>query len=119
MILPHTDGDRWPRASPSGSAARSKEFVFLEDEHPTRITVSAGVATYPSAPDIDSVDALVRAADRRSTGPRTAAGTVSSGTIPRHAPSPADSGAGGARPTRAPARSPTRTPPAGGPPHDT
>ena len=30
---------------------------------PTRITVSAGVATYPSGPEIDSMDSLVRAAD--------------------------------------------------------
>jgi diguanylate cyclase (GGDEF)-like protein len=39
------------------------EFVFLEDEHPTRVTVSAGVATYPTTDGVDSVDALVRAAD--------------------------------------------------------
>jgi PleD family two-component response regulator len=37
--------------------------VFLEDVKPTRITVSAGVATYPAGPEIDSMDALVRAAD--------------------------------------------------------
>ena len=43
---------------------RSMFFVFLEDEQPTRITVSAGVATYPSVTTIDSVDALIRAADQ-------------------------------------------------------
>ncbi len=35
---------------------------FLADETPCHVTVSAGVATYPS-PGIDSVDALIRAAD--------------------------------------------------------
>ena len=37
--------------------------MFLEEETPTRITVSAGVATQPSTPDLDTVDSLVRAAD--------------------------------------------------------
>ena len=62
MILPHTDG---PMAYRVAERIRNavREFVFLEDETPTRITVSAGVATYPSFADVDSVDALVRAAD--------------------------------------------------------
>jgi PleD family two-component response regulator len=41
-----------------------REFVFLGDEMPTRITVSAGVATYPSTPGVSSVDGLIREADR-------------------------------------------------------
>jgi diguanylate cyclase (GGDEF)-like protein len=40
-----------------------REFVFIADETSTHITVSAGVATYPSGPSIDSVDGLLRAAD--------------------------------------------------------
>ncbi len=36
--------------------------MFLADEAPSRVTVSAGVATFPSS-EIDSVDALIRAAD--------------------------------------------------------
>ena len=44
--------------------AAVREFVFLADETPTRITVSAGVATFLPGTAIDSMDALVRAADR-------------------------------------------------------
>jgi len=63
LILPHTDGEMALRvAERIGEAVR--EFVFLGDETPTRLTVSSGVATYPSTPDIDSVDSLVRAADQ-------------------------------------------------------
>jgi diguanylate cyclase (GGDEF)-like protein len=62
VILPHTDRDMAKRVAERIRRA-VEEFVFLEDETPTRITVSAGVATQPSTPDIDSVDGLVRAAD--------------------------------------------------------
>jgi diguanylate cyclase (GGDEF)-like protein len=62
VILPHTDGAMAVRVAERVRAAVA-EFVFLADTAPTRITVSAGVATYPSLPAIDSVDALVRAAD--------------------------------------------------------
>jgi diguanylate cyclase (GGDEF)-like protein len=63
VILPHTESamayrvvDRIRRAV--------KEFVFLEDETPTRITISGGVATFPSSSDVDSVETLLRSADR-------------------------------------------------------
>jgi two-component system cell cycle response regulator len=62
MILPHTDGAMAMRVAERLRNA-VREFVFLEDESPKRVTVSAGVATYPSFDDVDSVDALVRAAD--------------------------------------------------------
>jgi diguanylate cyclase (GGDEF)-like protein len=62
VILPHTDGSMAVRVAERIRNA-VKEFVFLEDESPSRITVSAGVATYPSSRGVDSVDALVRAAD--------------------------------------------------------
>jgi diguanylate cyclase (GGDEF)-like protein len=62
VILPHTDRAMAVRVAERILAA-VREFDFLSDTNPTRITVSAGVATYPSTDDIDSVDALVRAAD--------------------------------------------------------
>ena len=62
VILPHTDGEMALRVAERIRRA-VKEFEFLADEHPTRLTVSAGVATYTSAAEIDSMDALVRAAD--------------------------------------------------------
>jgi len=62
LILPHTDGAMAVRVAERIRSA-VRDFVFLEDETPWRITVSAGVATYPDTPGIDSVDALVRAAD--------------------------------------------------------
>jgi len=40
------------------------EFVFLEDATPMHMTVSAGIATYPSFPGVDSPEALLLAADR-------------------------------------------------------
>jgi diguanylate cyclase (GGDEF)-like protein len=62
VVLPHTDA---PMALRVAERIRKavREFIFLDEENPTRITVSAGVATYPSTTDINSVDALVRAAD--------------------------------------------------------
>ena len=62
IILPHTDAEMGKRVAQRIVAA-VREFVFLEDETPTHVTVSAGVATYPAGPKIDSMDALVRAAD--------------------------------------------------------
>ena len=44
--------------------AAVRELAFVEDVTPTRITVSAGVATYSAESTIDSMDALVRAADQ-------------------------------------------------------
>ena len=38
--------------------------MFLADEHSLNMTVSAGVATFPSARSVDSPDALIRIADQ-------------------------------------------------------
>jgi len=62
IILPHTDATMAARVAERIRRAVS-EFVFIEEEQPTHITVSAGVATYPSTRGVDSVDELVRAAD--------------------------------------------------------
>jgi len=61
VILPHTQLDMALRVADRIRRA-VREFLFLADETPSHVTVSAGVATYPS-PAIDSVDALIRAAD--------------------------------------------------------
>jgi diguanylate cyclase (GGDEF)-like protein len=63
IILPHTGSDEAARVAERTRSAVA-EFVFLEDERPTRVTVSAGVATHPSYPEIATVDALVRASDQ-------------------------------------------------------
>jgi diguanylate cyclase (GGDEF)-like protein len=62
IILPHTDAEMAARVAERIRRAVAG-FIFIEDEQPTRITVSAGVATYPSTRGVDSVDELVRAAD--------------------------------------------------------
>jgi diguanylate cyclase (GGDEF)-like protein len=63
VILPHTDGAMALRVAERIRRAVA-DFVFLEDEHSTRVTVSAGVATLPPSTRLDSVDELIRAADR-------------------------------------------------------
>ena len=63
MILPHTDRERAQHVAERLRAAVA-EFSFLEPEHPLRLTVSAGVATFASGPDIASAEQLVSAADR-------------------------------------------------------
>jgi len=62
VILPHTDAEMAVRVAERIRNA-VKQFVFLEGERPVRVTVSAGVATYPATPDLDSADALLHAAD--------------------------------------------------------
>lgn len=62
IILPHTEAEMAERVAERIRSAVG-EFVFLETERPTRITVSAGVATRPS-PAVASIDDLVRSADR-------------------------------------------------------
>ncbi len=62
VILPHTDGAMAVRVAERICSAVRK-FVFLEGEVPTRITVSAGVATVTEAREVTTVDGLVRAAD--------------------------------------------------------
>jgi diguanylate cyclase (GGDEF)-like protein len=63
VVLPHTGSEMALRVAERIRRA-VQEFVFVEDESPTRITVSAGIATYPSFDDVDSVDGLIRSADR-------------------------------------------------------
>jgi diguanylate cyclase (GGDEF)-like protein len=63
IVLPHTDAEMGVRVAERILAA-VREFVFVEELTPTRITVSAGVATYSAESTIDSMDALVRAADQ-------------------------------------------------------
>ena len=63
MILPHTDRLRAERVAERVRAAVA-DFSFLELDHPLRVTVSAGVATFDSGSDIASAEQLVSAADR-------------------------------------------------------
>jgi diguanylate cyclase (GGDEF)-like protein len=62
IVLPHTDGKMALRVAERIRRAVS-EFSFNAEDKPTRITVSVGVATYPSATGLETVDDLVRAAD--------------------------------------------------------
>ena len=62
VILPHTDAEMGLRVAERIVTA-VRDFVFLENQADARITVSAGVATYTPDCGIESVDALVRAAD--------------------------------------------------------
>lgn len=63
MILPHTEGDLARRVAERIRSA-VEDFAFLEAEGPVRLTVSAGVATWPVDPHVESVEDLVAAADR-------------------------------------------------------
>jgi diguanylate cyclase (GGDEF)-like protein len=62
MILPHTGAEMAARVARRIRAA-IEDFIFLRDTTPTRLSVSAGVATYPASEGVDSADSLVRAAD--------------------------------------------------------
>ena len=63
VILPHTDG---PRAFTVAERIRRNTVTgtFTASEAPLKLTVSCGVATFPTNPDIRSEEDLVRAADR-------------------------------------------------------
>jgi diguanylate cyclase (GGDEF)-like protein len=63
IVLPHTNGSMAVRVAERIREATS-QFVFLADEHSLNMTVSAGVATFPSAGSVDSPDALIRIADQ-------------------------------------------------------
>lgn len=63
IVLPHTDAEMAARVAGRIRAA-VEDFVFLAADAPSRLTVSVGVACYPASRDVDSADALVRAADR-------------------------------------------------------
>ena len=62
VILPHTDSEMAARVAERIRAAVD-EFLFAVEHGSTRVTVSAGVATYPTSAGGDNVDALVRVAD--------------------------------------------------------
>jgi diguanylate cyclase (GGDEF)-like protein len=63
VILPHTDSAMAARVA-ERILAGVRQHVFLAADHPCRLTASAGVATYPSTPFLDSPDALVQCADQ-------------------------------------------------------
>jgi diguanylate cyclase (GGDEF)-like protein len=63
IILPHTGGPLAVRVAERIRAAVN-DFTFLEPDDRLKVTVSAGIATWPSSPSIDSAEALVAAADR-------------------------------------------------------
>ncbi len=62
VLLPHTDAEMALRVAERIRGAVAS-FVFLEDTSPTRLTVSAGIATWPGKRGIASADALLAAAD--------------------------------------------------------
>jgi diguanylate cyclase (GGDEF)-like protein len=63
IILPHTDITFATQVAERVRASVD-EFVFLTDEQQAHMTVSAGVATYPTTPSVRSVNSLVEQADR-------------------------------------------------------
>jgi diguanylate cyclase (GGDEF)-like protein len=63
IVLPHTTGSMAVRVAERIREA-ARQFAFLADEHPRHMTVSCGVATYPSSTGVDSPDALIRVADQ-------------------------------------------------------
>jgi diguanylate cyclase (GGDEF)-like protein len=63
VVLPHATTEDARRVA-ERIRTTVHEFVFLADATPLRMTVSAGIATYPSYPAIDSPETLLLAADR-------------------------------------------------------
>jgi diguanylate cyclase (GGDEF)-like protein len=63
IVLPHTDRQRAERVAERIRAAVA-DFSFLEPDHPLRVTVSAGAATFAPGLNIASAEQLVAAADR-------------------------------------------------------
>jgi diguanylate cyclase (GGDEF)-like protein len=63
IVLPHTDRDRAQRVAERIRAAVA-DFSFLEPDHPLRITVSAGAATFAPGSAVGTAEQLVAAADR-------------------------------------------------------
>ena len=62
VILPHTDSEMAARVAERIRAA-VEDVLFAGEHGLNRITVSVGVATYPTSAGGDTVDALVRVAD--------------------------------------------------------
>lgn len=63
LIMPHTNRERAMRVAERIRTAVA-DFSFLEPDHPVRVTVSVGVATFSPGLDIASAEQLVAAADR-------------------------------------------------------
>ena len=63
IILPHTEGERAVRVAERVRAAVA-DFAFLDGETPLKVTVSAGVATHPSAAGVQSAEEFLKIADR-------------------------------------------------------
>ena len=61
ILLPHTNGEMALTVAERIREA-ARQFVFVETDRPTRMTVSAGVATFPS-PGIESAEDLIKRAD--------------------------------------------------------
>jgi diguanylate cyclase (GGDEF)-like protein len=62
VVLPHTDG---PRALTVAERIRrsTSSRTFVPEDGPLKLTVSCGVATFPTNPSIKSEEDLIRAAD--------------------------------------------------------
>src|SRR5262245_3568265 len=63
VILPHTGGAMANRVADRIRLA-VRDFRFVAPEHSLRLTVSIGISTFPSVPDITTQSALILAADR-------------------------------------------------------
>jgi diguanylate cyclase (GGDEF)-like protein len=63
IILPHTGGAMATRVAERIRHA-VRDFRFGSPDHGLRLTVSIGVSTFPSVPDITTSSALILAADR-------------------------------------------------------
>jgi diguanylate cyclase (GGDEF)-like protein len=63
ILLPHTEGSMAVRVAERILSA-VREFVFLSADFPRRITVSAGVATFPASAGVNSPETLLHAADK-------------------------------------------------------
>ncbi len=63
ILLPHTESAMAARVAERILAA-IRDHVFLANESPSRLTASAGAATCPSTPLMNSPDDLLQAADR-------------------------------------------------------
>jgi diguanylate cyclase (GGDEF)-like protein len=76
IVLPHTDAAMAVRVAVRIRDA-VREHVFLADESPSRLTVSAGVSTYPSFPEIATPRCCCSRPTGLSTAPRNPGRTSS------------------------------------------
>jgi diguanylate cyclase (GGDEF)-like protein len=63
IILPHTGGTMASRVADRIRIA-VRDFRFAAPEHALRLTVSIGISTFPSVPDVTTGSSLILAADR-------------------------------------------------------